>query len=250
MITLQIAARRRTYAEAFFILVALWFSLLAIFHAWPMIDIRISALFFSSPLCMELSPGNSCGSFTIGAETWARTLRWTLYALPYVAAATILAALVLAGVSRRVRNYLPVRRLWLSLASLGVSAGLITSLLFKEQFGRPRPSQTDLFGGQMTFMPAGSFGGACERNCSFISGEASGAGWLIGLLLLLPPRYRTWIAPPVIIASVTTAALRVVVGAHYASDATLGVLVSVTVFAGMLALEEAIDERKGGIRIG
>ncbi|MGV2100185.1 phosphatase PAP2 family protein [Rhizobium sp. 21-4511-3d] len=83
----------------------------------------------------------------------------------------------------------------------------------------------------------------CERNCSFVSGEASDAGWLICVLFVLPPRYRMWTAPPVILASLATAGLRVAVGAHYASDATLGLLLSIAVFLGLLALEERIAER-------
>jgi lipid A 4'-phosphatase len=35
----------------------------------------------------------------------------------------------------------------------------------------------------------------------------------------------------------------VAVGAHYASDATLGLLLSIAVFLGLLALEERIAER-------
>lgn len=143
----------------------------------------------------------------------------------------------------RLRYRMPVQRLWISLLSLGIGTGLITNLFLKAHSGQPRPFDTDLFGGKLQFMPAGSFNGACERNCSFVSGEASGAGWLICVLFVLPPRYRIWIAPPVILASVATAGLRVAVGAHYASDATLGLLLSITVFLGLLALEERIAER-------
>jgi hypothetical protein len=98
--------------------------------------------------------------------------------LPYLGAAIVIIALMAAGVSRTLRQRLPLRRLWLSLFSLGLSAGLMTNLILKSHSGRPRPRQTDLFGGSLEFMPAGSFNGACERNCSFVSGEASGAGWL------------------------------------------------------------------------
>ncbi len=235
-------SRQRRYADSFFILTAFWFLLLAIFHAWPMIDVRVSEWFFSGPYCQNPVEG-SCGSFTLSAYPPIIALRWFLYTLPYLGAAIVIIALMAAGVSRTLRQRLPLRRLWLSLFSLGLSAGLMTNLILKSHSGRPRPRQTDFFGGSLEFMPAGSFNGACERNCSFVSGEASGAGWLICLLFLLPPRYRTWIAPPVILASITTAVLRVAVGAHYASDATLGWLLSISVFVGMLALEEQISDR-------
>jgi len=236
-------ARQRKYLDSFLILTAFWFLLLAIFHAWPMIDVQISELFFSSPLCVNLPAGDQCGNFPLSRDTSITTLRWILYALPYVAAGMVVVALAVAGFSPRLRHQMPVHRLWASLVSLGIGTGLIANVFLKAHSGRPRPIQTDLFGGKMEFMPAGSFDGACERNCSFVSGEASGAGWLICLLFLLPPRYRTWIAPPVILASIGTAALRVAVDAHYASDATLGLLLSVTVFVGMLAFEERVANR-------
>jgi len=243
MATVHAVPRQRTYLDSFLILTAFWFLLLAIFHAWPTIDVRISQMFFSGPLCGDPYAGDQCGNFPLSKVSPIATLRWILYAMPYVAAAIVLIALAVAGFSPRLRHRMPVHRLWMSLVSLGISTGLITNVLLKGHAGRPRPIQTDLFGGKLEFMPAGSFNGACERNCSFVSGEASGAGWLICLLFLLPPRYRSWIAPPVILASVATAGLRVAVGAHYASDATLGLLISITVFVGMLALEEQAASR-------
>lgn len=243
MTTLHAVSRQRTYLDSFLVLTAFWFLLLAIFHAWPMIDVRISQSFFSSALCMDRATVPQCGHFTLSKVAWITTLRWLLYALPYLAAAAVVIALLVAGYSPRLRYRMPVQRLWISLLSLGIGTGLITNLFLKAHSGRPRPFDTDLFGGKLQFMPAGSFNGACERNCSFVSGEASGAGWLICVLFVLPPRYRIWIAPPVILASVATAGLRVAVGAHYASDATLGLLLSIAVFLGLLALEERIAER-------
>jgi hypothetical protein len=59
-------SRQRKYADSFFILTAFSFLLLAIFHAWPMIDVRVSEWFFSGPICQNPVEG-SCGSFTLSA---------------------------------------------------------------------------------------------------------------------------------------------------------------------------------------
>ena len=236
MTTLLAVPRTRGYSGTFLALGASWLLLLSIFHVWPVIDIRISEMFFSGPLCQPKTV-IPCGYFTFSTEPLVKTTRWVLYALPYAAAGIVIGALALAAISAKFRARLPVQRLWIALISLALSTGLITNAILKAHWGRPRPIQTDIFGGALDFMSAGSFGGACERNCSFISGEASGAGWLVCLLLLLPPRYRAWIAPPVIAASVATAFFRVAVGAHYASDAILGWLLSVVVFAGLLSIE-------------
>lgn len=64
---------------------------------------------------------------------------------------------------------------------------------------------------------------------------------MICLLFLVPANARSWVAPPLIIASATMAALRVAVGSHYASDALLGWLLAVIVFMGMLIVENRIS---------
>lgn len=243
MTTLRAVSNQRIYADRFFILTSLWALLLSIFHAWPMIDVRISAYFFSGSLCLGTAAAKPCGYFALNQVPSITALRWFFYALPFVAAAIIVGCLIAARVSQRFRDRLPIQRLWLSLISLALGAGLITNLILKGHSGRPRPSGTDLFGGGKQFMPAGSFHGACQGNCSFVSGEASGAGWLVCMLILLPPRYRAWIAPPVILASLSTAFLRVAVGAHYTSDVVLGWLLSLVIFTGMLALEEHFTGR-------
>jgi membrane-associated phospholipid phosphatase len=240
--TFHAIARQRAFAGTFLTLGAAWLFLLSMFHALPSIDIAVSEFFFSGTACETSLAPVPCGHFSLSTDGQIKALRWGLYALPYMGAAIVVSALVLGAVSRRWRERLPIRRLWLSLISLGIGTGLITNVLLKGHWGRPRPIQTDLFGGTMAFMPAGSFAGACERNCSFISGEASGAGWLICLLILLPPRYRAWIAPPVIVASVATAFLRVAVGAHFTSDVILGWLLSILVFIGLLALEQSVAD--------
>ncbi|WP_337271290.1 phosphatase PAP2 family protein [Oryzifoliimicrobium ureilyticus] len=189
---------------------------------------------------MDKASSGRCGSFTLSNVGVVISMRWLLYCLPYLAAAITLISLLTAAAIERFRKVIPVRKLALSLTSFVIGNGLITNLFLKRYYGRPRPFQTDLFGGSFPFIPAGSFHGACHQNCSFPSGEASGAGWLICLIVLVPERYRLWVAPPVIVAAVTTAILRVAVGAHYASDAVLGLLLSITVSMGIFALDEQL----------
>ncbi|WP_112389334.1 phosphatase PAP2 family protein [Rhizobium sp. BE258] len=150
--------------------------------------------------------------------------------------------LALALFTARTRNkpvrLLVIERIWPALGSLAISTGLLTNFWLKSHSGRPRPIQTNLFGGSLEFEPAGSFLGACVRNCSFVSGEASAAGWLACLIFIVPAKHRALAAPPILCASIATVYLRVGFGAHYASDAILGWLLSVVVFAGFLAVAE------------
>ncbi|HWJ73143.1 MAG TPA: phosphatase PAP2 family protein [Kaistia sp.] len=107
------------------------------------------------------------------------------------------------------------------LASLALGPGLVVNALFKTFSGRPRPYQTDLFGGTWTFEPAWHFGGACISNCSFISGEASTAIWLLAPVLLLPRALRLPVGIPVALVGLALSLNRIAFGGHYLSDVML-----------------------------
>mgnify|MGYP003338421568 CR=1 FL=1 len=100
--------------------------------------------------------------------------------------AGLLAKLLLPYLARAV----PTRRLLFLAASLAIGPGLLVNAFFKETWGRPRPSETTLFGGPWEFVRAWVPGGSCPTNCSFPSGEASGAAWLLALVFVVPERWR------------------------------------------------------------
>jgi membrane-associated phospholipid phosphatase len=225
-------------AKIFLLLFTLWWTLLAIFHAFPVIDILGTSLFFQISPCVE--PGRvalTCGTFIYQNIGYVTKARWVLYGLPYLAAAILVGVLIRTWIAGSSNDPHWTRRLWIALFTLLAGTVILVNLILKAHSGRPRPLQTNLFGGALDFMPAGSFLGKCTANCSFVSGEASGAGWMLCLLLLLPPKLRLWLGPPLLVASIATAVLRVMVGAHYVSDVVLGWLLPIVVFAGFLAMD-------------
>jgi lipid A 4'-phosphatase len=228
----------KTFFNAFVVLSIIWVIVAVTFNRFPELDIHTSLLFFSPADCTPTAASAVCGAFRLGQLAAVSTARNILYDLPYIAAVAVLAAIIACYVSPKWRARLPLHRLWIALISLGISTGLITNLILKAHSGRPRPFNSDLFGGPLHFMPAGSFHGACTSNCSFISGEASGAGWMFCLMFLLPPRLRDWAGGPLAIASLLTVFLRVAVGAHFLSDVLLGWLLSVLVFCALLSTQE------------
>ena len=66
-----------------------------------------------------------------------------------------------------------------SLQQLGIVLGIFVSLLvnalLKDHWGRARPNETTLFGGDGAFSGPFVIAGQCARNCSFVSGEGAGA---------------------------------------------------------------------------
>ena len=104
------------------------------------------------------------------------------------------------------------------IATLAFGPGLVVNGLFKSFSGRPRPVAVDVFGGPSPFVPAWRFSDYCTSNCSFISGEASSAMWLMGLVFLAPRRLRPLLAVPIGALVAALSLNRIAFGGHFASD--------------------------------
>ena len=218
-------------------LAAVWFALLILFWAWPAIDIGFSHLFFAERACNAGEQAAVCGNFPLAANGLLSALRMVLYYLPVVAAIVLIASITVPALDSKFtwpeasrRNRLIVLAVWV------IDAGLIVNFILKAHSGRPRPDTTLFFGGSFPFVPAGDFSGACTSNCSFISGEAASAGWLICLLALAAPSVRRKLSLPVFVLSMATALMRVMFGRHFLSDAVLAWLSAPLVFAIAVAL--------------
>lgn len=225
----------------FMVSFAVWWALLAVFNQFPGIDLAVADHFFSEANCSVLTHlQKSCGVFPLDKGALVPAVRDIIYVVPPLAIFFLLGVIV----HSRWKN----GKAWMTqgvevsiaaLVSLALGCGVIVNLLLKTFSGRPRPRDTLFFGGDLDFVQAGSFAGKCLKNCSFISGESSSAGWLFCLILFLPERWRLPVGLPLAIVSIMTPALRVVMGAHYLSDAILGWLSSLVIFAGVLAVMEA-----------
>ncbi|KAA0697909.1 phosphatase PAP2 family protein [Neorhizobium sp. P12A] len=238
--------RALPYSQTLFYFVALfviWWALLLIFNRAPAIDIAVARYFFSNGICHKAKEiGDTCGVFAYDRNLLFVSLRSITLILPYVAVAVLIAIPLVSwrrlGSRWRTRE---AEQSIVALTSLALGCGLIVNLFLKEFSGRPRPRDTDLFGGALDFVQAGSFAGKCLQNCSFVSGEASSGGWLLCLVFLLSPRWRLPLGIPLAIISVAMPAMRVMTGAHYLSDAVLGWLLSLVIFAGVLAAFDAFS---------
>ena len=230
-------------ATAVLALIVAWFALLAAFYLHPSLDVEVSSFFFTGPLCQAALPDFVCGYFPLRRLQVVEHVRQILYVLPYAAAALIVVVGASGFFSREIRKRIPMGRLVVAIVSLCLGPGLIVNGFLKSYSGRPRPVQTSVFGGPFDFAAAGTFVGECAKNCSFVSGEASGAGWMLCLLFLLPSRIRLWVGPPLVAGSLIMAGLRVAVGAHYASDALLGWLLAIILFMALLIVEARIADK-------
>lgn len=227
-------------------LLALWCVLLAVFHFFPAIDLDTARHFFTRTVCAPgAANGLICGHFADADDTSLIIIRKCLFFLPVVVGIAIVIRLI-DNLGHHGATYCRETTRQCSVALMALVAGpyLLVNLFLKQVSHRPRPYQTDLFGGPHAFTSAGDFTGACAGNCSFISGEASGSGWLVCLIVLLPKPLRLILAPPIIVLSLISPALRVGFGGHYVSDVVLGWLSSLVIYAVIAECFEMSQSRR------
>ena len=120
--------------------------------------------------------------------------------------------------------------------------GLLANTLLKDHSGRPRPYQVREFGGPLDYVAPLAFDGACARNCSFVSGDASAAFALVGPALLLPRRRRAAGVAGAALLGAGVGLMRMLQGGHFLADVIFAGLV---VAATALALHWAIFREDG-----
>ena len=117
-----------------------------------------------------------------------------------------------------------------------IGPGLVVNLGLKDHAHRPRPIQTSAFGGASEFRPWYRFDGACQKNCSFVSGEASEAFWMVAPALLAPPPWRGAAIGAALIFGAAASLLRMAFGGHYLSDVVLAALITLVIIEAARAL--------------
>lgn len=122
------------------------------------------------------------------------------------------------GVTGRVVAYL--------LATLAIGPGLFANLLFKENWGRARPSQILQFGGDALYTPPFLMTNQCDSNCSFVSGHGALGFWVTAFAFLLPAAWRSAGLAAAVAFGAMVGIVRIVQGGHFFSDVLYsGVLV-------------------------
>lgn len=185
-----------------------------VFGLWPALDLAVSGQFYDEvhrswpltrdPLLLALRDFNAFATRAI------------------IGAAAI--ALLFAAAGGRSCAFAAPRVAAFLLLTFAAGPGLIANILLKSHWGRPRPVEANAFGGTLDFVPWWSPFGACESNCSFVSGEAASAFALLAVVILLPPRHRAAGVAAAIVYGLAVSLMRVSMGGHFLSD---------TLFAGV-----------------
>jgi lipid A 4'-phosphatase len=198
-----------------FIALSLSLVLGLLFGIFPELDLKLAALFYDGPTRTFPLKFNAWAAMARDGAMW---IAWGL-ALPAIAAFVI----------KLLRPDRPLlmsgRAIIFLLATLLLSAGVLTNLTFKSYWGRPRPVTVTQFNGPEEFVPWWDPRGGCGRNCSFFSGEGATAFWTLAPAALTPPPWRPLAYVAATLFGVVTSGLRMAFGGHFFTDvATAGLV--------------------------
>ncbi len=186
-----------------------------VFGLRPDLDLAISAAFYDPvPKQFPLDAAAPVQWLRHGAE-WVTIL---------IIAFTLL-ALALKLIAPQRKMLIPGRAAIFFLAALALGPGLVVNGILKAEWPRPRPNEVTQFGGVERFVAWWDPRSTCEYNCSFVSGEASSAFWMLAPATLVPPPWQALAYAGAILYGLAVGGLRVVMGAHFFTD---------VIFAGVL----------------
>jgi lipid A 4'-phosphatase len=221
-----------------------------LFGLYPDLDVRLAELFYAPH-----RPGSWIGFSTAGRRL-RKVATWTIALI----AAPAFVAVALKLVLPRRPMLIPGRAAVLMIVTLALGPGLLANVALKDNWGRPRPMELIEFGGPERFVPWWDPRGDCPKNCSFISGEPSGAFWTLALAALAPPAWRALAYAGALALGAAVGLLRMSAGGHFFTDVVFaGVFTFLVIWLvhGLLyrwratrvtdaAIERALERLRGG----
>ena len=164
----------------------------------------------------------------VPALIWLRSLS---AALNWAVAAMLATSIVIKLAVPHKPIKIEVRATLLLVGSYALATGLLVNGILKTVSGRPRPDDIIEFGGEFVFAPVWHFSDQCARNCSFVSGEASSAIWLLALALVVPQRWRRPTAMTAAVLAIMFSMNRIAFGGHFLSDVLISWALTLLVIA-------------------
>lgn len=180
---------------------------LLFFLAFPGIDLAISAWFWDKD-----------GGWVLGREP---LLEFVRKGLPAVMAGVLVFALIVWTAGKVLKERflgLSGWALFYLYSSLIIGPGILVNAVFKDSWGRARPSQILEFGGSGTFSPPFMVTDQCLNNCSFMSGHGALGFWAVAFAFLAPAAWRGRAIVAAVLFGAGVGTVRIIQGGHFFSD--------------------------------
>lgn len=177
-----------------------------VFGLYPELDLWLAGQFFD-PVRNMFVP-----------RTWIRYARdasmWLITGMVLVPAIALLIKLVLP----RTRLLVSGRAIIFLIATMAIGPGLLVNVGLKEHWSRSRPIDVAQFRGEERFVAWWDTGGNCPRNCSFVTGDGSGAFWTLAPASLAPPAWRPIAYGAALTFGAGIGVMRMSFGGHFFTD--------------------------------
>ena len=188
-----------------------------IFFLFPNIDITVSGLFFGQD-----------GNFLASEQDWF------IYLIRKMILPLLVMLVFFIPIAAAVKQYFYQERIlnrplrdWMYLFScLIIGTGVIVNSIFKNFWGRARPNDTLVFGGEQPFTIPWLNVDYCETNCSFVSGDVS--FFTLSLAILLIFNKQSWNIYAYV-GIILISLLRIMEGDHFFSDTIMSYIITFVV---------------------
>ncbi|MGA8077236.1 MAG: phosphatase PAP2 family protein [Xanthobacteraceae bacterium] len=209
----------------------------------PQLDIDIAAIWFNRPAHL----------FDANAQLWVQHTRQAARIVITLLVLPAFLAIIGKLIWPRRRMLIEARAALFLIATLALGPGLLTNVILKDHWGRPRPIDVQQFGGEYRFVPWWDPRGGCPDNCSFVAGEPSGAFWTLAPAALAGPELAPIAYAAALAFGVGVGILRIAAGAHFFSDVVFaGVFMYLLIWLvhgliyrwGATRIDEAAAERR------
>jgi membrane-associated PAP2 superfamily phosphatase len=190
-----------------------------VFALYPQLDVTLSSYFYAGGLRWHVLDWPS--GIVRDIASWIIAL----------VAAPAFIALAVKWVLPRRPLLMPGRAMVLMISTLALGPGLVVNMVLKDNWGRPRPQFLTEFGGPAPLLPWWDPRGKCDKNCSFVAGEPSGAFWTMAPAAVAPPQWRAAAYGAAIVFGAAVGVLRMSAGGHFFTDVVFsGVVVFLVIW--------------------
>ncbi len=206
--------------------VALGLFLGIVFAVYPSIDLEVAGLFFDPQKA----------KFPVAYTQEWNTVREVANWIPFLLLAPAVFALLRKIVFPASKMLISPSVVIFLIGSFIIGPGLISNFVLKEHWGRPRPNAVHQFAGPADFQPWWRPSNECTRNCSFVSGEASQAFWVVAPASLAPPQVRPVAMGAAVVFGAAVGGMRIVFGRHFISDVIFAGIITIAIVMGLYRL--------------
>ncbi len=209
----------------------------------PQLDLDLSALSFDSKNHM----------FGVNGQMWVQHAREAARLIVTLLVLPAFLAVIAKLVWPQRPMLIEARAALFLIATLTLGPGLLTNVILKDHWGRPRPIDVQQFYGDYRFVPWWDPRGGCPNNCSFVAGEPSAAFWTLAPAALAAPELQPLAYGAALAFGVGMSVLRIAAGGHFFSDVVFaGVFTYLVIWLmhgliyrwGATRMDEAAAERR------